>query len=139
MRGLVRWVGFEQRPIVYDRSLRVGWKSSANLIYCVAFAFHAIFCFSSKPLDLAMMATLYGVFFFVRPTFLHPPPPGITTLLLLMLFSLGSQSLFLGIIGKYVGRIYNQGKSRPIYLADKTIGFSETVQMERPSGVATFS
>ncbi len=135
MRGLVHWVGFEQRPIVYDRSLRVGGQSSANLIYCVKFAIHAIFCFSSKPLDLAMisggaltilsllLAVLYGVLFFVRPVFLNPPPPGITTILLLMLFGLGSQSLFMGIIGKYVGRIYNQGKGRPVYIADKTIGF----------------
>ena len=148
MRGLVHWVGFEQRPIVYDRSLRVGGKSSANLIYCVQFAIHAIFCFSSKPLDLAMisggvltvlsllLAVLYGVLFFVRPTFLQPPPPGITTLLLLMLFSLGSQSLFLGIIGKYVGRIYNQGKGRPVYIADKTIGFGETAGAEKPVEVA---
>jgi hypothetical protein len=73
------------------------------------------------------LGVLYAVFFFSRPAFLKPPPPGITTLLLLSLFSLGIQSLFLGIIGEYIGRIYNQGKGRPIYIADKKIGFGPAV------------
>ncbi len=135
MRGLVHWVGFDQRPVTYDRALRVGGKSNGTLIYCIKFAIHAIICFSSKPMDLAMISgavltisslllgMLYTALFFARPAFLNPPPPGVTTLLLLTLFSLGIQSLFLGIIGEYVGRIYNQGKGRPIYIADKTVGF----------------
>ncbi len=145
MRGLVHWVGFQQRPLPYDRSLRVGGKSSANLLYCVKFAVHAIICFSSRPMDLAMIigfvltgisvlcAGLYGLFFFIRPAFLNPPPPGVTTMLLLLLFSLGVQSLFLGIIGEYVGRIYNQGKNRPIYIADQTIGFDDAADINRHS------
>lgn len=135
MRGLVHWVGFDQRPIPYDRAARKEGRSSANLIYCIKFALHAIACFSSKPMHFAMitgfaltglslvLAALYVILFFARPVFLQPPPPGLTTVLLLSLFSLGIQSLFLGIIGEYVGRVYNQGKGRPVYLVDRTIGF----------------
>lgn len=133
MRGLVHWVGFDQRPIPYDRAARREGRSTANLVYCVKFALHAIVCFSAKPMHFAMisgfaltalslfLAALYALLSFVRPAFLLAPPPGLTTVLLLVLFSLGIQSLFLGIIGEYVGRIYNQGKGRPIYLVDRTI------------------
>jgi dolichol-phosphate mannosyltransferase len=48
-------------------------------------------------------------------------PPGLPTVLILLLFILGSNSLFLGVIGEYVGRIYNQGKQRPVYIVDRTL------------------
>lgn len=131
MRGLVHWVGFRQTGFEYSRAKREGGKSSANLIYCIKFALHAIVCFSSKPTHLSMMfglvlttlsivlAFLYTILNFVRPSFLVPPPPGLTTLILLLLFVMGSNALFLGIIGEYIGRIYRQGKGRPIYIIDR--------------------
>jgi hypothetical protein len=51
-----------------------------------------------------------------KPSFVTAPPAGITTVILLILFILGFNSLFLGIIGEYIGRIYNQGKRRPLYI-----------------------
>lgn len=144
MRGLVHWVGFDQRPISYDRARRREGQSSANLIYCVKFALHAIVCFSSKPMHFAMtsgfaltaisllLGALYTLLYFVRPAFLSPPPPGLTTALLLLLFSLGIQSLFLGIIGEYVGRIYNQGKGRPLYIVNRKIGFDADAPSHAP-------
>jgi polyisoprenyl-phosphate glycosyltransferase len=127
-RGLVHWVGFRQESFVYDRAPRVKGRSNANLIHCVLFAFHAIFCFSSAPMRLILifgfsltmlsiaMTIGYIVLFFVRPSFMHPPPPGLTTVVILALFLVGTNSLFLGLIGEYVGRIYNQGKNRPLYI-----------------------
>lgn len=128
LRGLVHWVGFRQDFFVYDRAKRQAGDSSASFIYCVKFALHAIVCFSAKPMHLAMLFGLfltttsllltiaYTILYFVRPVFLTAPPPGVTTIILLALFILGVNSLFLGIIGEYVGRIYNQGKQRPLYL-----------------------
>ena len=98
LRGLVHWVGFRQDPFYYNRSKRTGGSSTANLVYCVKFAFHAIFCFSSKPMHLAMifgftltaasvfLGALYTTLYFARPAFLTPPPPGLTTALLLVIF-----------------------------------------------------
>lgn len=132
LRGLVHWLGFRTDSFIYDRAKRVGGATSANLVYCIKFALHAIVCFSSKPMHLAMMLGLvltlgsvflsvaYVVLYFVRPAFLMPPPPGITTIMLFALFIIGLNALLLGIIGEYVGRIYNQGKKRPLYIvADK--------------------
>ena len=130
LRGLVHWVGFKQVGIAYDRAPREEGRSSANLIYCVKFAFHAIVCFSGRPLELALwfgllltggsitLSVLYFIFYFVRPSFLVPPPPGITTLILTQLFSIGLNALFLGTIGNYLARVYNQTKKRPIYIVD---------------------
>jgi dolichol-phosphate mannosyltransferase len=128
MRGLVHWVGYKSIGIPYDRSPRERGDSHGNIYYCIKFAFHAIFCFSAKPLHFAtwfglcitvtssLLALLYLVLYFVNFHIFTPPPPGITTLFLLVLFSIGFNSLFLGIIGEYVGRIFEQGKTRPIYL-----------------------
>ena len=131
LRGLVHWVGFKQVPVAYDRAPRTEGKSSANLVYCVKFALHAVVCFSGRPLELAVwfglmlttgsffLSILYVVLFFVRPSFMQPPPPGITTLILFQIFAIGINSLFLGVIGHYLARVYNQGKHRPIYIVDR--------------------
>ena len=131
MRGLVHWVGYKSIGIPYDRSPRERGDSHGNIFYCIKFAFHAIFCFSAKPLHFATwfglgitaiscsLALLYSVLYFAHFSIFTPPPPGITTLFLLVLFSIGFNSLFLGIIGEYVGRIFEQGKTRPIYLIEE--------------------
>jgi glycosyltransferase involved in cell wall biosynthesis len=131
LRGLVHWVGFKQIAVAYDRAPRTEGKSSANLIYCIRFALHAVVCFSGRPLELAMwvgllltvgsffLSILYIILFFVRPSFMYPPPPGITTLILFQIFAIGINSFFLGVIGHYLARVYNQGKQRPIYIVDQ--------------------
>lgn len=135
LRGLVHWVGFRQVFFTYNRNPRVEGGSAANLLYCVKFALHAVVCFSSKPIHFAvlfgffltaaslLLSIVYLFLYFVRPPFLPTPPPGVATLILLALFISGTQSLFLGIIGEYVGRIYNQGKQRPLYLVDEKLNF----------------
>lgn len=131
MRGLVHWVGYKSAGIAYDRSPRARGDSHGNIYYCIKFAFHAIFCFSAKPLHFAtwfglwitatssFLALSYMVLYFANFHIFTPPPPGITTLFLLVLFSIGFNSLFLGIIGEYVGRIFEQGKTRPVYLIEE--------------------
>ena len=75
---------------------------------------------------LSLLSSLvYGVLFISKPSFLAPPPPGTTTLILLALFLVGMNSLFLGIIGEYVGRIYRQGKNRPLYIVAETVNLAD--------------
>ncbi len=135
MRGLVHWIGFNSVGIPYDRAERKHGKTTADVLYLVKFGLHAIVCFSSKPLHLV---TLFGLIitatsiilgfisvimwaFPIDFLFIHPPKPGITTIILLLLCMIGLNALFLGIIGEYVGRIYNQGKRRPVYVVRKTV------------------
>jgi dolichol-phosphate mannosyltransferase len=139
LRGLVNWVGFRRVLIPYDRKPRLSGRSSAGLWFCLKYAFSAIICFSAKPLQLA---TLFGVFvtfmsillsaaylgvYFTRPDCIPLPPPGISTLVLLMLFGIGTQSVFLGLIGEYLARVYNQGKERMLYIVSEKVGFDEVL------------
>ena len=135
-RGLVHWVGFKQDYFTYDRHKRMAGTSNAGIIHCVEYALHAILCFSSRPMHLSMyfgliltalaafLTPCYGILFFTKPSFLPSPPPGITTLIILALFLVGLNSLFLGIIGEYVGRIYRQGKNRPLYIVAEKVNFN---------------
>jgi dolichol-phosphate mannosyltransferase len=61
-------------------------------------------------------------------SFVPVPPRGITTIILLVSFFIGFNTLFLGIIGEYLGRIYNQGKNRPLYLVDEQLNFDATTK-----------
>lgn len=132
MRGLVHWVGFRSVGIPYDRAPREHGKATGSLLFCVSVAFNAIVSFSSRPLQLAMvfgfavmcgsvLLAIYQILVtLLHPPFLHPAPQGITSVIVLLLFIVGMNSLFLGIIGTYVGRIYNQTKQRPIYIVQET-------------------
>lgn len=140
LKGLVSWVGFKRSDVKYNRSPRHYGVSQANLIHCAYYAFNAIFCFSGKPLHFAtifgfsvtvlsaFLGILYLTLYFMHPSWMRIAPPGITTLIILVVFSLGVQSMFLGLIGEYLARVYNQGKKRPIYIIDKIIGIKKPIQ-----------
>jgi polyisoprenyl-phosphate glycosyltransferase len=135
LRGLVHWIGFRRSYVPYDRAPRRGGRSSAGIWYSVRFAVNAILCFSAKPLRLATLLGVlvaaasfgYALFalsvHFLHLSFMPVPPPGITTIILLVSFFIGFNTMFLGIIGEYLGRTYNQGKNRPLYLVDEQINF----------------
>ena len=135
LRGLVHWIGFRRSYVPYDRAPRRGGRSTAGMWYSIRFAVNAILCFSAKPLRLAtvlggFVATAsfgYALFafavHFLQLSFMPVPPPGVTTIILLISFFLGFNTTFLGIMGEYLGRIYNQGKNRPLYLVDEQLNF----------------
>jgi dolichol-phosphate mannosyltransferase len=137
LRGLVNWVGFRRVLIPYDRAPRASGESSAGLWFCIKYALNAIICFSAKPLQLAtyfgvlttllsiVLAGLYLGIYVFRPEFANLPPPGISTLVLLILFGIGTQSFFTGLMGEYLARVYNQGKQRQIYIVAERVGFDE--------------
>jgi len=137
LRGLVNWVGFKRVLVPYDRAPREGGKSSAGLYFCIKYALNAIICFSAKPLQVAtyfgifitlvsvLLALAYLFVYFVHPHFVTLPPPGISTLVLLILFGIGTQSFFMGLIGEYLARVYNQGKQRLLYIVSEKAGFDE--------------
>ena len=134
-RGLVHWVGFKQVPVDYDRAKRTRGETKAGIIYCLGFAVNAIISFSSKPLRFIWLAGLFvtalavtlGIGYFVAWLMGGNVPPGVMTIILIMLFSLGVQALFLGITGEYLAAVYRQVKGRPVWIARKTIGFSNEV------------
>jgi dolichol-phosphate mannosyltransferase len=141
LRGLVHWVGFSQAAVPYDRAPRRHGETSTNALFLIRYAVNALIAFSARPLKLASVfgflmvlvsiggAVLYTVLLVlsqmgIAPT--APPPPGWTTLTLLVLFFGGMQSLFMGIIGEYIANVYGEVKLRPLWIIDKEIGISRS-------------
>jgi dolichol-phosphate mannosyltransferase len=133
LRGLVHWTGFNQTSFVYNRDPRTHGKSTAGVWYSTKWAANAVISFSNLPLRIASYFGLIAMCFsaaaaiyfvvvkFYPPSWMPVPPTGTTAIIVLLLFAIGLNAFFLGIIGEYVGRIYNQGKQRPLYVIDRTI------------------
>jgi glycosyltransferase involved in cell wall biosynthesis len=136
LRGLIHWTGFKQVGFNYDRDKRIHGKSIAGIWYSTKWALNAIICFSNLPLRmisyfgiLTLLFSLLSSIYFVYAKLYPPkiftiPPTGTTIIILLLLFVIGMNSLFLGLIGEYIGRIYTQGKNRPLYIIDETENFN---------------
>ena len=143
LRGLIHWAGFQQAHFVYDRDKRVHGRSTAGIWYSLKWAANAIISFSNLPLRFAsffgiavifcsFLASLYFIVVrFHALKWMPVAPTGVTAILVLLLFGIGLNAFFLGVIGEYVGRIYNQGKQRPLYVIEKTINISERVESVR--------
>ena len=128
MRGMIAWVGFKQIGVEYQRQPRTTGRSNAPLVDILLFTFNAITSFSLRPLRLF---TLFG-FMVLALSFLlsivyvtlwlrGSPPPGFTTLLVLLLAGIGVNSLGIGILGEYIGRTFSESKRRPIYVIEESL------------------
>jgi len=128
MRGLIAWLGFSQVGIVYERRPRVTGQSKAPFWDMVFFAFNAIASFSLKPLRLftimgflLLALSSLAIVVYVVLALIGKPPPGITTIIVLLLVAIGVNSLGIGILGEYLGRTYAETKHRPLYLVQESV------------------
>jgi dolichol-phosphate mannosyltransferase len=145
IRGMVGWVGFRTAEIVYDRQPRSAGQTKYSLAKMVRLAVDAIISFSSFPLRVAYWTALLlmlGSFgYLVRVIVIHfvykvPLVPGWSSLLVAIV-AFGTMNLVcLGLIGEYIGRIYEQGKQRPLYLVKDTVGKRDpaTAPSQPPTG-----
>lgn len=130
MRGLRAWVGFSQTAVPVQRDQRHSGQSKYKWRALLRLAFDGIFSFSVIPIrvailigTLAMTASLgYTAYAIAVRLVYYQSPKGFTALIIAITFLAGVQLLFLGIIGEYVGRIYEQAKQRPRYIVRRTIG-----------------
>ncbi len=130
LRGLRKWVGFRQVGVPVERSERHSGKSKYSLVKLLKLASDGIFAFSILPLRAATLlgalaiglSVLYAIYSFYAKFFLSQVPKGFTALVYLITFLSGVLLFFLGIIGEYVGRIYEEIKARPVYIISKVIG-----------------
>ena len=124
MKGLFVWVGFKQKEIEYEREARFKGKTKLNLLSLFNLAFDGLTSFSIMPLRLASIigflsavtGFLYGATIVIKTMFFHEPVAGFTSLVVLITFFGGIQLLSIGIIGEYIGRIFNETKNRPLYI-----------------------
>jgi polyisoprenyl-phosphate glycosyltransferase len=123
LRGMTVWVGFRQTAVAYERDARYAGETKYTLRRMLRFAFDAITSFSDAPLKaatllgfafsgLALLCIPVAIGFRIADQFV----PGITTTVIAVLLLGGIQLITLGIIGEYVGRIYDEVKRRPLYV-----------------------
>ena len=130
LRGLRSWVGFRQTGIPVERAERHSGKSKYGFWRLLKLAADGIFAFSIVPIRAAAilgaavsaLSTLYVLYAVYARLFLHESPQGFTALIVTVSFLSGVVLFFLGVIGEYVGRIYEETKERPIYLISRVAG-----------------
>ncbi len=133
MKGLFTWVGFKQTAIPFEREARAAGESKWRYWSLFNFAIEGITSFSTAPLRLATLlglctafaAFLFGLFIIYRTLVFGDPVAGYPSTMVVILFLGGVQLLSLGIIGEYIGRMFNETKQRPLYFVNQVIGGKE--------------
>src|SRR3989338_7172899 len=129
IRGIVNWVGFPQSTVSFVAAKRAAGVSKYSLLKLIRFAFSGSVSFSRKPLRVASFVWLLcalGGFLFTALTVVEywlgdPFPSGWATVVILLSVFGGLQLVFLGIVGEYVGAIFDEVKARPHYLINEVI------------------
>jgi glycosyltransferase involved in cell wall biosynthesis len=126
MKGLFGWVGYNRVAVPYHREPRAAGRSKFNFWRLWNLALEGITSFSTAPLRLATylglltaaVAFLYGMAIIVKAMLWGDPVAGWPTMMAVILFLGGVQLIALGVIGEYLGRLYDESKQRPLYLVD---------------------
>jgi len=132
VRGLRSWVGFRHTEVEYERMERRAGQPKYRVRHLMKLALDGFFAFSTVPLQIstwlgflaAGLGCLYLVFALVSRV-LYQVPAGWTSLAAIVLFLGGTQLILLGVLGEYVGRIYEEVKQRPLYIVEEAIGFPD--------------
>jgi polyisoprenyl-phosphate glycosyltransferase len=132
LRGMVALAGFNQTSILFDRPARFSGKGKYNrFLGSLRIGFNGIFCFSNYALTLSTMAGFVialaafsvALLYAVLKIFGFPFPLGNPTIVILVLFLGGIQLISIGILGEYIGRIYEEVRRRPRYIVERSEGF----------------
>lgn len=130
MKGLFAWIGFDSTAIEYDRDPRYAGQSKFNYLKLWNFAVEGFTSFSTAPLKvssyfgmlIAVMAGIYGACIIGSTLIFGNPVRGYSSLMCSILFLGGVQLVAVGILGEYIGRMFNQTKGRPLYLVKGVYG-----------------
>ena len=130
VKGLFAWIGMQRAEIPYDRAPRAAGRSSWSYWRLWNFALDGILSHSSVPLRvwtyggaaIAVAALAFALYRVVRTLVWGVDVPGYASIMVAILFIGGVQILSIGVLGEYIGRIYEETKRRPLYLVDETAG-----------------
>ena len=126
-KGLFCWIGYKKKEIVFDRGDRVAGESKWSFWSLLNLAIEGITSFTTYPLRfatiigfvIALCAFIYALYFIAKTLIYGDPVQGFTTLIVIILFMGGIQLITIGILGEYIGRIFNETKNRPTYIANE--------------------
>lgn len=129
MKGLYAWIGYPQAAVYYQREPRFSGETKWNYWRLWNFALEGITSFSIAPLKIATYvglliaacAFIFSVFIIIKTLLYGDPVQGYPSLMVVILFLGGVQLIFLGVIGEYLGRMFNETKQRPLYLVNSFI------------------
>ena len=133
MKGLFAWVGFRQIGVPYARPERAAGQTSWRYLNLFRFAIDGITSFTTLPLRVwsliggasAVVAILWALVIVLRVLILGIDVPGYASLMVALLFGFALQMVALGVMGEYIGRLYEEAKGRPIYLVREKVGFGD--------------
>lgn len=134
MKGLFAWVGFPAKAVLYDRAPRAAGTTKWNYWKLWNLAIEGITSFTVAPLKIAtylgfvsaVFALLFGAKIVIRTLIFGNPVPGYPSVMAVVLFFSGVQLMTLGVIGEYLGRVFNEVKGRPLYLVERYLPAGET-------------
>jgi polyisoprenyl-phosphate glycosyltransferase len=143
LRGMRMWIGFRQIGLPVERASRQAGETKYNTVKLLKLASDGIFSFSIVPLRFAALvgllaiffSTVYALFATYAKLFLSQVPQGFTAIIFTITFLAGIQLFFLGVIGEYVGRLYEASKGRPIYIVAKQFGQPRSALRAQPNSM----
>lgn len=132
-KSMFSWIGYKKKAILYDRDARVAGKTKWNYKKLVNLAIDGITSFTTSPLRISTYIAIptflalfvYFIYVIVKCIRLNVAVQAYQAIILLVLFFSGVQILLFGIIGEYLGRIFNASKNRPLYLVNEYNGKRE--------------
>jgi glycosyltransferase involved in cell wall biosynthesis len=138
MKGLFAWVGFKQTSVLFERQPRFQGKTTWNYWKLWNFALDGIASFSSIPLkgwsyiglSVSFISLVDASIIIIRTLIFGIDVPGYASLMVAILFLGGIQLITLGIIGEYLGRVYEEVKGRPLYVVRECYGFEQQKQSQ---------
>lgn len=132
-KSMFSWIGYKKKEVLYDRDPRVAGKTKWNYIKLIDLAIDGITSFTTSPLRISTYIAiptfflLFGYFIYViaKCFVIKQAIQAFQAIILLILFFSGVQILLFGIVGEYLGRIFNETKNRPLYLVNEYNGKKE--------------
>jgi dolichol-phosphate mannosyltransferase len=131
LRGLVAFIGYRQTFVEYDRDERFSGSGKYNRFWgSLRIGMNGIFCFSAKPLQMmsatgfviALAGFLLAIYYFLQKVLLNPDiTPGLSSMVIFITIFSGIQIFSIGLLGEYVSRIYDEVKSRPMYIISEIV------------------
>jgi glycosyltransferase involved in cell wall biosynthesis len=126
-KSMFSWIGYKKKAILYDRDPRIAGKTKWNYSKLLNLAIDGITSFTTSPLRIStyiaiptfLMLVAYSIYCIVKCIVTGVVLQAFQALIILILFFSGVQILLFGIVGEYLGRIFNESKSRPLYLVDE--------------------
>ena len=126
-KSMFSWIGYKKKEVLYDRDPRVAGTTKWNYIKLIDLAIDGLTSFTTSPLRLStyisiptfLVLFVYFVYVIAKSCIIHEAIQAFQAIILLILFFSGIQILLFGIVGEYLGRIFNETKNRPLYLVNE--------------------